>query len=156
MRTRKSWHAKLADSKDLPKVEPLTGPMSARWGKGTILIPAPLEVDRIMKKIPRGKLITVNEIREALARAHGATLTCPLTTGIFARIAACAAEEDEAAGKKRCTRYWRTLKTGGEVNPKFPGGVEALGARLRAEGHKLVRRGQRTFVLDYERRLAKL
>ena len=135
MKPRKSWQEKLADSKGLPKVEKLTDKMSKRWGTGTIVIPAPIEVDEIMKKVPKGKLITTSQIRETLARKHGATIGCPLTTGIFARIAAEAAEEAAAEGKENITPYWRTLKSGGELNEKYPGGVEAQAAHLREEGH---------------------
>jgi alkylated DNA nucleotide flippase Atl1 len=104
-----------------------------------------------MRKVPKGKLITINDIRETLARKHGATIGCPITTGIFARIAAGAAEEEEAGGKKRITPYWRTLKSGGELNPKYPGGVEGQKARLVAEGHTVLCRGKRFFVKEYER-----
>ncbi len=156
MKRRISWRAKLADSKDLPRVEPITGKMSTRWGTGTVVIPTPIEVDEIMRRIPKGNLITVNEIRAALARKHGATIGCPITTGIFTLIAARAAGEDEAEGKKRVTPYWRTLKAQGEVNPKYPGGAEAQRARLEAEGHKVVARGKRIFVQDYERHLARI
>jgi hypothetical protein len=156
MKPKRSWRARLADSKDLPKVQEITGKMSTRWGTGTVVIPAPLEVDEIMRKIPRGKLITFDEIRAALARKHGASIGCPLTTGIFALIAARAAAEDEAEGKPKVTPYWRTLKGGGELNPKFPGGLAVLKARLEAEGHQVVARGKRFFVLDYKDCLAKL
>ncbi len=71
---RKSWQEKLEDSKDLPKVVEITGKMSTRWGTGTVCIPAPIEVDEIMKKVPRGKLITINQIREIVAKRHGATI----------------------------------------------------------------------------------
>lgn len=98
MKVRKSWREKLADSKDLPRVERLTGKMTTRWGTGTIVIPAPIEVDAIMRKIPQGKLISINEIRAVLARKHSATIGCPLTTGLFALIAARAAAQDEAEG----------------------------------------------------------
>jgi len=134
---RKSWQEKLADSKDLPKVVEITGKMSKRWGTGTVVIPAPMEVDEIMKKIPKGKLITVNQIREIVARKHGATIGCPITTGIFISIAARAAEEAVAEGKSDTTPYWRTLKSKGELNEKFPGGVEAQATHLRAEGHTI-------------------
>jgi alkylated DNA nucleotide flippase Atl1 len=156
MKLRISWRAKLADSKDLPKVERITGKMSTRWGRGTVVIPAPIEVDEIMRRIPKGKLITVTEIRAMLATKHGATIGCPITTGIFSLIAARAAGEDEANGKKRVTPYWRTLKAQGEVNPKFPGGAEAQRVRLEAEGHTVVARGKRLFVQDYEENLARL
>jgi hypothetical protein len=68
---RKTWREKLADSKDLPRVVEITGKMSTRWGTGTIVIPAPIEVDEIMKKVPEGKLITVNQIRAIVAQKHG-------------------------------------------------------------------------------------
>ncbi len=71
---KKSWQEKLADSKDLPRVVEITPDMSKRWGTGTVCIPAPIEVDEIMKKVPRGKLITINQIREIVAKRHGATI----------------------------------------------------------------------------------
>jgi len=134
---RKSWQEKLADSKDLPKVVEITGKMSARWGTGTLVIPAPREVDEIMGKVPRGKLITINQIREIVAQKHGATIGCPLTTGIFVNIAARAAEEAAAEGKINTTPYWRTLKSKGELNEKYPGGVAAQATHLRQEGHTI-------------------
>ncbi len=153
MARKKSWREKLADSKDLPRVEKITERQSARWGRGTIVIPAPLEVDAIMKKVPRGKLITINEIRRMLAKEHGATIGCPMTTGIFAWIAAHAAAEDAAEGKKRITPYWRTLKAEGELNPKYPGGVDDIEARLKSEGHTIIRKSKKYFVKGYEKSL---
>ena len=137
VKKQKSWREKLADSKGLPKVEKITDKMSKRWGTGTVVIPAPIEVDEIMKEVPKGKLVTIDRIRVILARKHGATIGCPLTTGIFAWIAANAAEEAAAEGEKNTTPYWRTLKSGGELNGKYPGGVEAQAARLREEGHTI-------------------
>jgi len=127
---RKSWQEKLADSKDLPRVVEITGKMSKRWGTGTCAIPAPIEVDEIMREVPKGRLTTINQIREIVARKHGATIGCPITTGIFIGIAARAAEEATAEGKKDSTPYWRTLKSKGELNPKYPGGTEAQAAHL--------------------------
>lgn len=53
---RISWQEKLADSKDLPKIATITGKMSKRGGKegDTCVIPAPKEVDEIMKEVPKG------------------------------------------------------------------------------------------------------
>lgn len=127
----------MADSKDLPKVVEINDKMSKRWGTGTVVIPAPREVDEIMKKVPQGKLITINHIRSVLAQKHGATIGCPITTGIFAWVAAHAADEAAAEGEKEITPYWRTLKSAGELNEKYPGGVEAQAARLRAERHTI-------------------
>ena len=142
MKNRKTWREKLADSKGLPKVGKVTGKMSQKWGAGTMVIPAPVEVDALMRKVPRGKVTTINELRTALAHRHKADFACPITTGIFAWIAAHAAAEDLASGKKRITPYWRTLKTGGDLNPKYPGGLRDVAARLRSEGHRIEKHGK--------------
>jgi len=143
---RKSWTEKLADDKGLPKVSRIDGKMSKRWGEGTVVIPAPREVDALMREVRRGKVATIKDYRTALAAKHGATIGCPITTGIFAWIAAHAAAEQEAAGKKRVTPWWRTLKEGQELNAKFPGGVEEQARRLQAEGLDVIRKGKRWFV----------
>ena len=153
MKPKKSWREKLADDKDLPKIGEATGKNSQHWGVGRCVIPAPREVDALMKQVPKGRVVTINELRAALAKKHGTDFACPLTTGIFSWIAAHAAAEAEAEGKKRVTPYWRTLKTGGEINPKYPGGVEQIAKRLRAEGHKIISTGKRTLVADCEKKL---
>jgi hypothetical protein len=150
---RKSWREKLADSKDLPKTGKIEGKMSKRWGEGTMVIPAPVEVDAAMKKVRRGKLTTIDALRKSLAKKHGTTIACPITTGIFAWIAAHAADEAEQEGRARITPYWRTLKAGGELNPKYPGGIKNLRARLAAEGHQVVKKGSRYIVADHEKSL---
>jgi len=156
MPKRKSWSEKLKDNKGLPKVEKITDKMSKRWGTGTVVIPAPMEVNEMMRKVPEGKLITINEIRAALVKKHGATICCPLTTGIFAWVAANAAEEERQKGEKDITPYWRTLKTSGVINPKYPGGVEAQKKLLEKEKHKVIRKGKKYVVANYENSLTKL
>jgi hypothetical protein len=153
MKKKKSWREKLADDKGLPKIGAVTGKMSQRWGTGAMVIPAPREVDALMRQVPKGRLVTINELRAALARKHQVGFACPITTGIFSWLAAHAAAEAEAEGAKRVTPYWRTLKTGGEVNPKYPGGAGVLAKRLRAEGHRIVSKGKRVLVADYEKKL---
>lgn len=153
MKKKKSWREKLVDDKGLPKVSQITGKLRQRWGAGTMVIPAPRDVDALMRQVPKGRLATINDLRTALAMKHKTDIACPITTGIFSWIAAHAAAEAETDGAKRITPYWRTLKTGGEVNPKYPGGVTAITRRLRAEGHRLVRKGNRVLVADYEKKL---
>lgn len=153
---RKSWQEKLADSKGHPTIFQITEKQSKRWGSGTCVIPAPMDVNDLMRRVPKGKLTTIDEMRKVLACRHGTTIACPITTGIFSWIAAHAAAEAEAHGRKGVTPYWRTLKAGGELNPKYPGGVAALKRKLDAEGHKVVQKRKRLFVEDYAERLARL
>jgi len=97
----KSAKEKLADDKDLPRVERITEGQQKVWGSGTIVIPAPREVDELMKRVPKGRITTIHDIRSSLAKRHKATIACPITTGIFASVAAQAAEENATEGWDR-------------------------------------------------------
>ncbi|MFQ5924888.1 MAG: hypothetical protein ACE5IE_02695 [Dehalococcoidia bacterium] len=127
-------------------------------GRGKMLIPRPLDVDSLMRRIQKGRLATVEQIRERLAKDFRADFTCPLTTGIFIRIVAEASEEDLSRGQKEITPYWRVIKAEGSLNEKLPGGTEAQSARLREEGHSIEPgKGKKApKVKDFERALQKL
>jgi len=128
MARRKTPHEKLESVKE-PCVE------QDPRGRGLMLIPTGIQVDALVREVQRGKLITVDRIRDHLAKQHRADFTCPLVTGIMLRVAAEAAEEDRQAGRADITPWWRVVKSDGKLNPKFPGGVEAQAVHLRAEGH---------------------
>lgn len=152
----KTWREKLANDNGLPKITVLDDKVPSKWGHGRCVIPAPREVDALMKKVKPGKLTTIEHLRRALSEKHQTDTACPITTGIFAWIAAHAASEAELAGDAKATPWWRTLKTGGELNPKYPGGIEAAAERLRDEGHTVFQKGKRWFVKDYDKALGKL
>lgn len=144
--------------KGLPKV--VNGPpkWEKRFGGRRVLVPTPLLVDALIRKVRKGKLVTVREMRERLAKDFNAEATCPLTTGIFVRIASETAEEDQAKGKKRITPYWRIVRDDGSLNPKFPGGEEAQSTRLQEEGHSIEpAKGKKPpKVRDFEKHLTRL
>lgn len=134
----KSWRQKLEEAHpNHGKTVPVPPRWRKRFGKGKMLIPRPLDVDAVMRKARKGKLITQSQIRAALARNARVDSACPLTTGIFIRIVAETAEEDRRAGKKRITPYWRTIKDDGKLNEKFPGGPKAQATKLRREGFRI-------------------
>ncbi len=137
MKTRKPWREKM-NNPDLPKLVPVLPYMRKRFGDGIMLIASPREVESCIRAVPKGSVITIRRICEFLAAKYAVDATCPLTTGIFVRIAAEAAEEDAAAGRKRITPYWRVVKDDGSLNPKFPGGAARQAERLRAEGHRIL------------------
>jgi alkylated DNA nucleotide flippase Atl1 len=154
LESRIPWRDKLEKPQE-PKLVKIPPKMS-RFGKGTMLIPTPKLVDQLLRRIPKGKLVTVGEIRKRLAMDFAADMTCPLTTGIFVRIAAEAAEEDRANGRRRITPYWRVVKDDGGLNPKFPGGEKLQTRCLRDEGLSIVRNGKRAVVRNFEKCLATL
>ena len=153
---KKTWREKLEEDRGLPRVLGPDELKNTKWGNGSCVIPAPREVNELMRTVPRGKLTTIDELRKALASKHGAAIACPITTGIFAWIAAHAAAEAQAAGAKQTTPFWRTLKSNGELNPKYPGGIARFKRELRREGHRIQQKGKRFFVLNFEQRLANL
>lgn len=126
------------DNPNLPKIVPAFPRMQARFGTVDMLVPSPGEVETCMRAVPEGQITTVSRIRDFLAHKYSVGVTCPLTTGIFVRIAAEAAEEDAHAGRTEITPYWRVVKDDGSLYDKFPGGVERQRERLQAEGHRIL------------------
>ena len=135
-KSRTTWRAKLHKPM-WAKLVPVSEAKEKRLGSGMMLIPTTLEVDAMIRKIPRGRVATLAEIRARLASWHRVDVTCPLVTGIFLRIAAEAAEEDRRAGREDITPYWRVVGPGGRLNAKFPGGIDEQARRLQEEGHTI-------------------
>ena len=152
----KDFNTMLHDSKDMPKIQILTDRRSIeKYGGNRMYFAPPLDYDRVMKRAPYGRVTTVGEIREYFAKQNGADFTEPITAGIFVSIAAWAS--DQRAGDE--TPYWRTLKANGELNEKYPGGIEAQKKKLEAEGHTILSKGRKTlryYVQDYEKFLVAL
>ena len=152
----KDFNAMLHDSKDMPKVKELTAPeVIKRYGGSIMLLAPPIEYDTLIKKIEKGKLTTTEQLRTTLAKKHNADFTCPLTAGIFISIVAHASEQRQ----ENFTPYWRVLKKDGELNEKFPGGIEAQGRKLEEEGFSIIEKGRtkiKYFVKGYENFLADL
>jgi len=149
-----TWREKL--EKDQPaKVVKVPPKMQKRFGTGTMLVPRPLNVDALIRKIPKGKLATTSQIGERLAKDCKADCACPMTTGIFIKIAAETAEEDLRNGKKQITPYWRVIKADGSLNEKFPGGTEAQAKRLHQEGHVISTGKTKSKVKEFEKALVK-
>lgn len=150
---KKDFNAMLNDSKDMPKFQVITDPKSIqKYGGNRMYFAPPVEYDKVMKKVPFGKVITVGKIREHFAALSGADFTEPITAGIFVSIAAWASHqrtEDK-------TPFWRTLKANGELNEKYPGGAESQKKKLEEEGHTVIEKGRtniRYYVKDYEKAL---
>lgn len=147
---KKDFNAMLNNSKDMPKVQIITDKKSIeKYGGERMYFAPPIEYDRVMKLVPYGKVITVSKIRTHFAKLSGTDFTEPITAGIFVSIAAWASEQRS----DNKTPYWRTLKANGELNPKYPSGVEAQKRKLEAEGYTIVKKGRtniKFYVKDYQ------
>lgn len=148
---KKDFNAMLHRDAGMPKVQWVADEATAaKYGGHRMYFAPPIAYDEIMRRVPRGQVLTVGDIREYLARENGADFTDPITAGIFVSIAAWASHQRVTDP----TPYWRTLKAGGELNPKYPGGVLAQKALLESEGHTIIQKGRkniRYFVQDYEK-----
>lgn len=135
---KKRYIEKLQNDKNLPKIVNLNEKDQKRLNAKTMVIPKPIDVYNIMKQIPKGKLITTNEIRQILAKKYNVDTACPLTTGIFVNISANAAFE-----LNDNMPYWRTLKSNGELNPKFPNAPKEQIVLLENEGFEIISKGKK-------------
>ncbi|MBR4448550.1 MGMT family protein [Methanobrevibacter sp.] len=153
---RKTFNEKLQDSKDMPKIVVIEDDKSIeRYGGKNMLIAPPIEYNDTIAKIPEGKLLTIKEIREFLAKKYEADFTCPMTAGIFISLSAQASDERE----NDKIPFWRCLKTDGELNPKYPGGIDYQKELLEKEGHEIYTKGRkniRYFVKDFDKNLYEL
>lgn len=149
---KKTAKEKLYQNSDkLPEIKELdNAKYIEKYGNGKMVIPAPLEINELIRKVPEGYIVTTEQLRNFFNEKYDAVYTCPLCTGIFTNIVAQAAEEDLQDGDKDITPYWRTLKTKGEINPKFPGGIEKQIELLQKEGHKIKQKGKKFFVEEYQ------
>jgi hypothetical protein len=154
---RKTWQEKLKDKDSLPKILKLergfpcydaVHKMGAEAGDDVVLV-NPSEVVEIMKRVPEDRFITIVEICKKIAAKHDVKACCSLTTGIFIMTAANAMEEAKMDGKDLAMPYWRTLKAGGFLNEKYPGGQEGHKKLLEEEGFEITARGKRYQVSDY-------
>ena len=150
------YRNRLHDEKDFPKIKTIPKKLHKSWGIGKFVMPSPLEVNSLMKKVSKGKLTTINQLREILAKKYKTTTACPIVTGIFVIIAARAAAEELKEGKKRVTPYWRTIKTNGIINEKYPGGIAAQKKILKQEGHIILSKGKNYIVENYQNKLLKI
>ncbi|MBI5708608.1 MAG: MGMT family protein [Armatimonadetes bacterium] len=153
---RKSWTQKWAEAKAKPGFPMVfdCDKTHKRW-----VVPAPSEIEEIVKTIPRGKVMPIGEIAAQIMAKHKTEMCCPMTTGIFTWLlsyASCEAEGlnvAEDCGKRinpkaahRGVPWWRVVKTGGELNPKYPGAPELQKALLESEGIKVVAKGKKLVV----------
>jgi hypothetical protein len=99
---------------------------------GKMLVPCPATVEALLKKIPEGKLVTIDLVRKTLADQFNVQTTCPFNTKLCLRAIA------NDPGKK--VAYWRVVQGTGEMIDYFPGGFAGHAALLSEHG----------FVIGYD------
>jgi len=113
-------------------------PLTANYPVGMMLIASPTWVEEYLISIPEGEVRTMNQMRQGLAERAKADYTCPMTTGIFLRMVAEAAQYERQHGMPVKAPWWRVVTNDGSLNPRLPGGGELQLQLLLAEGVKVV------------------
>jgi hypothetical protein len=135
MKPKKTWREKIDNSRP-PEVQTLDKAFSDMQVGEQMLISSPKEIEDFLYTIPSGTVVSVKQLRQDLAKTHGATNTCPLTTGIFLRIVAEAALEAVAAGKAwtAVAPFWRVVEPKSPLAKKLADGPNIIQAQREREG----------------------
>lgn len=157
MKSKLSWREKVNRIGNFRIVD-IPPRMQKRFGKGRMLIPCPSDIERLLKNIESGRLVTKSELRRKLAEEVGADVTCPLTAGIFLRLISEAAEEDLTQGADSITPYWRVVGDKGELIEKLHGGTEGQARKLAEENISTEKKkaGGKLYVKDAGRLVVRL
>lgn len=154
--SKKDFNSMLNNCKDMPKIQIISDEKTVkRYGGERMLLAPPISYDELMKKVPFGRLLTVGQMRAYLAKCHNADFTDPMTAGIFVNIAAWASYQRD----RDITPYWRVLKSDGELNVKYPEGIEKQKQLLESEGHTVISKGAKNikyYVKDFEDKLIEI
>lgn len=130
-----TWQEKY-DTKREPEIKPLGKSFSGFQAGQRMLIPTPKLIDAWVRSIPAGTLRSVADLKDSLAEAHGAELTCPLCTGMFLRIVSELASESLRAGAPidSVTPFWRVVDPASPLAKKLTCGPEELVRLRKLEG----------------------
>ena len=154
--SKKDFNAMMKNNKDMPKIQIVKDEKTIqKYGGTKMFFAPPLYYDELMKKVPKGKLVTVSQMRDYLAKQNKADFTDTMTAGIFVIIVAWASYQRD----KNITPYWRTLKSDGELNVKYPEAIELQKRLLEEEGHTIITKGTKNikyYVKDFENSLIEL
>lgn len=112
---------------------------------GKMLKPSPNTVASLIKKIPEGRVATIDALCKKLAKKFKTEIACPATTEKSLCLAA-----TESVTKNTRLPYWRVLKKNGELIRKLPNGIEGHAANLVKEGHKIVSTSKSKSLKDFE------
>jgi alkylated DNA nucleotide flippase Atl1 len=117
---------------------------------GRMLKPCAATVAVLVAQIPSGQVVTSDVLRRKLADQFGVEVACPYDT----KMALLAIANDSSlhqSGLK--VPYWRVVKANGELNPKYPGGLEAHVALLKSEGFTVDDSGKKPRIKPFKDKL---
>ena len=116
-----------------PEVCILDEAQAKRLRAKTMLMPSPAQIEQFIAEIPVGSTKTMKALRQELAVASGAEMTCPVAARNCWRMVAEAVEEERVSGLETLSPWWRVTAEG-KPGARLPGGPAHQLALLAAEG----------------------
>lgn len=132
----KSWTEKLDFGS--PQVKPAPIDIAGMKAGEIMLVPTARQVDDFIRTLPKGKDMDVRTLRHAMAKQHGAEVTCPITTGFHLRTVAEAAYEmyQQTGDVNAITPFWRVLNTQTPTVSRLSFGTAFVTQQRQREGLK--------------------
>lgn len=86
-----------------------------------LYIATPGIIANYINHIPAGETRSIERMRNELARKHGATATCPVTTAIYLRVVCEAMWDDyeEKVSIEKLVPFWRIVEPGSTIAKKL-------------------------------------
>ncbi len=131
--SKKSWIDKMKQDHSVVKV--LDKDFADMKAGSIMYISNPRTIDSYIRSIPKGKSVDIKTMRKDLAIEHDAEVTCPVTTGIFLRIVAEAANEQLQQGKSlnKITPIWRVINPKMTISKKLTFGTKLIAEQRKKE-----------------------
>ncbi len=132
-KTKKSWSDKMEQDHSVVKV--LDKDFADMKAGSKMYISNPKTIAAYIQNIPKGKSVDLKTMRNDLAIEYKADVTCPVTTGIFLRIVAEAANEQLQQGKAitKITPVWRVIAPNTPLAKKLTFGTTFLVEQRKKE-----------------------
>jgi hypothetical protein len=131
----KSWTEKFNAAASV-EIKPAPVSMAGMRAGEIMLVPTPKLIDDFIRAIPEGAQVTVKSMRKALAKEHGAEVTCPIYTGYHLRTVAEAAHEmlERGTPLSDITPFWRVLDAKTPTTGRLTFGADFVAGQRAREG----------------------
>lgn len=132
----KTWREKHDSHKHPIAIQTLDRPFAGHPVGAKMLIATPKDMTAYFKSVPRGKLRDMDALRRSLASKYKTDFVCPLTTGIFSRIAAehAYAQIAEGAATETVAPFWRVIDPNSPLAKKLACGPDFIRLMRESEG----------------------
>lgn len=121
--------------------------MQKFYGSGIMLHPDKEMIESLLRKVPKGKVVTIDELCQKMAHDHQTNVTCPMRTSNIIKSITEASVNDKSP-----IPFWRVVRKNHLlINSAF---TEICASNLKKEGLEVKQNNKEEFkLLNVEERL---